>query len=120
MTNQSRNSIAFIVGVLISRKNSTSIYDYSIGVYFNFTINLNLGNIDAYDYTNHCHISGSGVNGNYSLFHYGNSSHITLNVVDNKFNGYDYSTNKHFSGSVNGNSISFYDYGTSKYYNYSI
>ena len=46
---------------------------------------VQLGNINIYDYDQGCHISGNGNNGDFSIYHYGDSHHINLKIEGNKF-----------------------------------
>lgn len=121
MTDPSRRAIAYIAANIISEAKTSAVYDYTVGKYFTFSIQVLGGNINAFDYTEGCHVSGSGNNRSFSLFHYGNNGHMSLNIEsNNSFSGYDYYSGKYFSGSVNGRNITIYDYGNSRYFNYSI
>lgn len=111
-----RRVIAYIAGCVISKRKSSTVYDYVTSSYFSFSINLSKSGVAVYDYANNCHISGSYL----SLYHYGEGSHIALQINGNNFTGFDYGGGCHFSGSLNNNSISLYDYGVGSYFNFLI
>ena len=58
-----RAGIAFIAGCLISKKQSSSVYDYSQSKHISISGDVQLGNVNIYDYDQGCHISGNGNNG---------------------------------------------------------
>lgn len=117
MKEHTRRAVAFIAARLVSRRRSSSVYDYKTGRHFNFSGDADSQRVSVYDYAESCHVSGSG-GPNFSLYHYGNSRHINLRVDGESFQGYDYDSSSHFSGRVNGNSVSLYDYGTGSHYNF--
>ena len=120
MNDNTRRAIALITGSIVAGKNPSSVYDYAFSKLFPFSRQASLTNVNVYDYTEKCHITGSGKNGNFSLYHYGNSKHITLEIKGNSFSGYDHHTTAHYNGQVNGTSISVYDYQHSQHFNYSV
>ncbi len=90
MTSSVKAAIAYIAGTLISGKHGTNVYDYSSGQYVLFSGNIAQSNINVFDYTHSCYITGNGSGSSYSLFHYGESSHLQLHIAGNQFNGFDY------------------------------
>lgn len=111
-----RRAIAYIAGCVILNKRSTAVFDYAKSQHYPFSVNLTESGIAAYDYTQHCHISG----GYSSLYHFGERHHLSLKIDGDRFSGFDYGERCHFSGSVSGNSVSMFDYGVGSYFNYSV
>lgn len=120
MNSNQRACVAGIANAIVNKKKINSIYSYELSTYISISGTINENNINVFDYSRSCHVSGRGSGqGKYNLFDYGFSKHITLNINNEKFDGFDYMSNKHFSGTVRGNSVSMYDYETGKYYDYS-
>ncbi len=120
MDDHTKRAVAYIAGRLISKTNSSSLYDYKLSKYFTFSGEVLLKNISIYDYEFRCFIGGTGSVNSFSLYHYGNQKHLSLNLNGNQFSGYDYHKSSNFSGTVSGNSISLYDYESSQYFDYSL
>ena len=95
------------------------MFDYTRSEYFTFSGKVTESVVSAYDYTERCHISGSGRSGSFSLYHYGERKYIRLQVDGRKFRGYDFGSG-HFSGTVSGRSVTLFDYEHSTWHNYSI
>ncbi len=120
MNSNQRACIAGIANAIINNKRINSVYSYEMKAYISVSGTVNGSNVNIFDYSRSCHISGCGNGqGEYSLFDYGLSKHITLNIKKEKFDGFDYMSNKHFSGTVRGNTVNLYDYETCKYYDFS-
>ncbi len=120
MKSNQRACIAGIVTALKANKEINSIYSYELSKYIILSGTANNQNIQLYDYSRSCHLTGNGDSyGSFNLFDYGERKHITLNVKLNQFDGYDYGSRFHFSGTINNNSVSLYDYETRKFYSFS-
>lgn len=120
MNSNQRACIAEIANAIITKKKITSIYSYELSTYISISGTADENNVNIFDYSRSCHISGRGDRcGKYNLFDYGLSKHITLTIKGDKFDGFDYTSNKHFSGTVRRNSVNLYDYETGKYYDFS-
>jgi len=115
MEHSKRKAIAYIVGRIISGKESGAIYDYKNSSYSNFSGNIKEP-INIYDYSRASYLTGNKS----SIFDYKSGKYISLNIKNTNFSGYDYESEKYFSGTVNSNSISLYDYDGNTYYNFSI
>ncbi len=117
MKDCTRRAIAYVVGRKSSGRNSSNVYDYSVGSHHPFGGTVNNDSVAVYDYTERCHVGGTLPN----IYHYGNNNHINLRINQGgQFSGYDYDECCHFSGNVSGNKVSIYDYGVSAYFSFSI
>ena len=67
MNKESKATIAYIVGKLISKKNTSSIYDYEQAKHINISGEVNEKNVNIYNYDKGCHYSGSNSGSNYSI-----------------------------------------------------
>lgn len=116
MNDHTRRAVACIAAAVRKGK-AGSVYDYAASRYFTFSASVEGGQVSAYDYEQHCHISGTLP----SLYHYGNRNHLTLNVKpDGNLEGYDYASGNHFSGKVDASgSVSVYDHEQRRYFSYS-
>jgi hypothetical protein len=120
MNSNQRACIAGIANAIVNNKKINSVYSYELSTHISISGTVSASNINIFDHSRSCHISGSGNGeGKYSLFDYGLSKHITLNIKNEKFDGFDYMSNKHFSGTVCKNSVNLYDYETGRYYDFS-
>lgn len=120
MNSNQRACIAGIANAIINKKKITNVYSYEIATYISVSGTVNESNVNIFDYSRSCHISGRGDgHGKYNLFDYGLSKHITLTIKDDKYEGFDYMSNKHFSGTVRENSVNLYDYETNRFYDFS-
>lgn len=120
MNEPARRAVAYIAGRVLSGRSSSAVYDFGCSKYFSFSGKITESKVSAYDYTEQCHIGGSGHSGSFSLYHYGAQNHISLRVSGRKFRGFDYGSGGHFSGAVNGRSISVYDYQQCAWFGYTI
>jgi hypothetical protein len=110
-----RRAIAYIIGRIVTGKDSRTIYDHAHSSYFNFSGTIS-DDVSVYDHTRTSFISGNQS----SLYDHGTGQYINLKVQDNKFSGYDHESFSNFNGDVNESSISFYDYFDRSYYSFSI
>jgi hypothetical protein len=110
-----RRAIAYIVGRIISGKESGAVFDFKDSSYFNFMGDIG-SSISVFDYSRSSYLTGDKS----SIFDYNSGKYITLNIEGINFSGFDYESGKYYSGIVNSNSISFFDYDGSSYYNFSI
>lgn len=115
-----RAAVAYVAGRAISRRGSSSVYDYSASGHRSISGSVTEGGVSVYDHTECCHFSGSGNGSSYRLYHYGESAHVSLSINGESFSGYDYGTSSHFSWRVSGASVSLYDYSDSRHYSYSV
>lgn len=116
MDDGTRADIAYIAGRLISRRQASSVFDYTKAKYVIISGTVNDNNISIFDHNRSCHIAGNVS----SLFDYGRGAHLSLTINGQNFSGFDYSGGGHFAGTVNGTSITIFDYANSKNYIYSI
>lgn len=120
MTDEGRASIAYTAGRVISRHNSTHLFDYKRSKYVAFSGSVSDTFVQIYNYDYSGHITGNGFGGILNLFDYHRSSHVQLRITGTSFSGFDYATGSHFSGSVSGQNINVYDYREGQYFNYSL
>lgn len=120
MNSSTRNSIAYIAGVLSSGVNSSALYDYSEGRYKFIDGRVTPNAVDIYDYNQASHVSGTGRDGHLSIYHFGSGNYIDLLVQGDRFRGYDYGSSSHFEGTIQARNVSLYDFGEGKYFNYSL
>ncbi len=109
MNERTRRAVAYIAGCVSSGRSSSAIYDCSCSRVFGFSGKVTESKVAAYDYSEQCHIGGSGRDGTFSLFHYGDQSQISLRVEGRKFRGFDYGSGGQFSGTVSGRTVSVFD-----------
>lgn len=117
MKNHTRPVIAAIGGALVNNASYTHVYDHGVGAFRTIGCKISSGNVEAYDYDNGVHISGSLPS---SVYHYGDSGFLEVKHSGSKFEGYDYLTGTFFEGSVSGHTINLYDYETASFYSYSL
>lgn len=115
-----RRAVAYIAGRASSGRSSSAVFDYTRSRYFSFSGRVTESAVSAFDYSEHCHIGGSGHSGSFSLYHYGGQQHIRLQVDGRKFRGYAYGSGGHFSGTVNGRSVAIFDFEHSTWHTYAI
>jgi hypothetical protein len=114
MQPEPRRAVAYIAARLISKRNGSSIYDFTTGggyTHFSGTVS---DNVSIFDHTANAHVSGSSQ----QFYHHGTSAHISLSISGKSFSGYDYGSSSHFSGSVNQSNVTLFDYSESKYFQY--
>lgn len=115
MEHLKRRAISYIVGRILSGKESGAVFDFKDSKYYNFSGEI--GNtISVFDYSRSSYLTGDKT----SIFDDYSKKYISLVIEGIVFSGFDYESGEHFSGNVNSNSISFYDYDGSTYYNFSI
>jgi hypothetical protein len=116
MNQETRRAVAYIAARLAGQRDSGVVYDYDARRHFNFSGHVEPGNIQVYDYSCRCHISGT----QQSLYHFGNRRHLTIDPRGANFTGYDYASRRFYSGHVAGALVSIYDHGTGRHHNYSV
>lgn len=116
MSPETRAAVAAITLAHASGRKISSIYDYSGDGHRNLSASVTADQVNAYDYTSGCHISGRLS----SVYHYGKGGHIEIKDKGNgKYGGYDYSSSSYFDVTISGKNVSLYDYGSSAYFNFS-
>ena len=121
MNDSVRRAVAYIAGRAVNGGRASSVYDYAIGKFTNFSGDVSERSVSVYDFDASCHISGSRTGNRLSLYHYGVGGHINVALEKGgKLSGYDFSSGSHFSGTVAKNSVNIYDFGLAKYFNYSL
>ena len=114
MKPHTRRVTAYIAARLVSRADTTNIYDNTEAQNYSFSGNVSKGNVSIYDHAQQCQIRGTPRN----LFHYGNAKYINLSVSGNNFKGFDADSNSNFHGNVEARSVSIYDPEAKRYFSY--
>ena len=120
MKPHTRRAIAYIVGRLVSGKESTAVYDYDAAKHFSFSGAVAPGACSVYDYERECYIASPEGGGAEALFHHGNDKYVSLEIVGENFEGYDNDSERHFGGTVTEQSIALFDREDGRYHNYAI
>jgi hypothetical protein len=121
MKDSTRARVAAAVGAAVTKRNISSVFDYSAGAHRMTSVKVTDARVTGFDHTSGTHFSGSSTSiEKLDFFDYETSAHVQLRLTDQSFTGFDYHTSSHYSGRVKGNSISIFDYQTSKHYNYSV
>jgi hypothetical protein len=115
-----RRIVAFILGRIISGKDSSSIYDCDTYSYSNIEGDFVSEKIDVFDSERRRFLSGNKANDNISLFDYLSGKFIEIKINGCGFDGYDYEDSELFNGEVLDDKISIFDYHDSKRYDYTI
>lgn len=116
MTNETRRCVAVIAYMMIVGKGACSVFDYTLGGYYNMGCTFSGNYISLFDYRRSCYISGYLPN----LFDYSTASYINLRRGTNTVDGFDYHTASYFNVTINGSSVTIFDYQMSRYYMYSV
>lgn len=120
MNNDIRRVIAYIIGKIILKKDSNTIYDHSSSSFKNIEGDVNESQINIFDKDLNRLFTGTGIKNNYSIYDYG-SRKITEMKIDNlEFEGYDHESSKYFTGKVEDEEIIIYDFQDSKYHRYTV
>ena len=119
MNGKARACIAYIVGRLISGKDSAGVFETSQSIHFGFSGNVTSTVVSIHDFESNCAVVGKGDGIRLHLHDFGSSSELSLKIKGKQFSGYENGTSKHFNGSVNTNRVSIYDYEDSTWYHYS-
>ncbi|PYP83397.1 MAG: hypothetical protein DMG65_24505 [Candidatus Angelobacter sp. Gp1-AA117] len=114
MKSHTRRAIAYIAGRLVSKADTSNIYDNTEGQNYSYTGNVSKKGVSIYDHAQQCEIKGTPRN----LFHHGNSKYINLSVCGNNFRGYDSDSNSDFQGNVEARSVRIFDPEDKRYYSY--
>lgn len=104
-----RRVVAFVVGRVVSGKQSNGVFDQAAGKQFNFTGEFAATRLTLRDHNEGCEFKGLGGSGLFTLSHPNNGKPITLKVNGNNFEGFDYDSAKRYRGSVEGNRVSLHD-----------
>jgi hypothetical protein len=105
MKPHTRRAIAYIAARLISKADTTNIYDNSEARNYSFSGNVGKGNVAIYDHEQQCEIRGTPKN----LFHHGNSKYINLRTWGKGFKGFDSESDTSFHGNVESRNVTLYD-----------
>ncbi len=122
MNTEVRAIVAYIAGLLLTGKKSTSVLDHTSGKQRHVSSELSENTVNVFDHDLGCYIGGDIKGTTFSLFHHGHLHHIDLNIdVDQDiFEGFDYGASCHFSGTVSNDSIKIFDFAEGNYFEYSI
>ena len=115
-----RAVVAYVVGRLISGKESSSVYDFAANDYTSLGGHVSPSSVNVFDYTHRCNCSGGGNGRTLILFHYGVGKHVSLKLQADRFSGYDYDSESRFSGVVRHHLVRIYDSELRRYFSYSI
>jgi hypothetical protein len=116
MTNETRRCVAVIAYMMIVGRGACSVFDYTLGGYYNMGCTFSGNYISLFDYRRSCYISGYLPN----LFDYSTASYINLRRGTNTVDGYAYHTASYLNVTINGSSVTIFDYQMSRYYMYSV
>jgi hypothetical protein len=119
MNGKARACIAYIVGRLVSGRDSAGVFDIARSEHFGFSGNVTPAIVSIHDFERNCAVVGEGDGTRLQLHDFGSSSELSLKIKGKQFSGYENATSKHFNGSVNNNRVSVYDYEDSTWYHYS-
>jgi hypothetical protein len=111
-----RRAVAYIVGRLVSEKDSDSVYDHEADELFSFGGKISSTAVDVYDYERRCAVGGSL----HALYHAGNRKQVRLEIMGHEFSGYDDDTGKPYSGIVKSGLVTIYDPEVKKHFHYSV
>jgi hypothetical protein len=119
MNGKARACIAYILGRLITGKDSAGVFEVSQSVHFGFSGNVTSTSVSIHDYERNCAVVGKGDGSRLHLHDFGSDSELSFKIKGKQFSGYEDGTSKHFNGSVTSNSVSIYDYEDSTWHRYS-
>jgi hypothetical protein len=113
-----RAVIAYVASRLISRAESSFIFDFSARGHRSMGGTVSETSVNVYDFSESCQLTGQMSNGCFQLFHHGERVHVSIEILGESFSGYDHLTGRHFSGVVNGPKVSINDEGDLRCYAY--
>lgn len=118
MTPGVRAVIAYVASRLISRAESSFIFDFSARGHRSMGGTVNEMCVNVYDFSENCQLTGQMSNGCFQLFHHRERVHVSVEILGESFRGYDHGTGRQFSGVVNGPKVSIKDEGDLRHYAY--
>ena len=116
MTNETRRCVAVIAYMMIVGRGACSVFDYTLGGYYNMGCTFSGNYISLFDYRRSCYISGYLPN----LVEYSTASYIDPGGRANTGGCYAYHTASYLNVTINGSSVTIFDYQMSRYYMYSV
>lgn len=119
MNEKARACIAYIVGRMISGRDSAGVFETSQAAHFSFSGNVSPSLVSVHDIERNCAVIGKGDGVRLHLHDFGSATELSLKIKGKQFSGYEIGTSKPFNGSVNSNTVSVYDYEDSTWYHYS-
>ena len=118
MTPGLRAVVAYVACRLISRAESSFIFDFSARGHRSMGGTVSESCINVYDFSENCQLTGHMSEGAIQLFHFGENVHVSLEIFQESFRGYDHSTGRYLSGVVRGSRISIKDEADLRHYAY--
>lgn len=118
MNGKARACIAYILGRLVTGKESAGVFDNSQSIHFGFSGNVTSTVVSIHDFERNCAVIGKGDGTRLYLHDFGSNTELNLKIKGKQFSGYEEGTSKHFNGSVKSNTVSVYDYEDSTWYHY--
>ena len=115
-----RAVIAYIAGRLITDRAAKSVYDYTSEVTSSFSGTVTSEEIDVFDETEGCSITGKPEGSKFSLLHHGDGNTLDLEIKGVLYEGFDTADGNHFNGNVKKDTVSLYDYSDGYYYTYQL
>jgi hypothetical protein len=115
-----RRIVAYVIGRIISQKESHTIFDYDSSSYSNIEGDVKTSKIDVFDSEQKRLLSGDMSEDNLSLFDYLSGKFVEIKINGREFDGYDYEYSQLFNGEVSEDKISIFDFHESKRYDYTI
>jgi hypothetical protein len=119
MNGKARACIAYILGRLITARDTAGVFDIAQSQHFGFSGNVTSTTVSIHDYERNCAVVGKGDGTRLHLHDFGSNCELSLKIKGKQFSGYENGTSKHFNGSVTSNSVAVYDYEDSTWYHYS-
>ena len=100
MNTDSRASIAYLAGCLITERDASAVFDLNRGRLVNISGLTRQGMVNVYDNERQCHISGRGQQGVFKLYDFGKRAYVDLRLTGNEFSGLDQDSSSQFKGHV--------------------
>ena len=113
-----RAVVAYVASRLITKAESSFIFDFSAGGHRSMGGTVSEACINVYDFSENCQLTGHMTGGAFQLFHHGDRVHVSLEIIGETFRGYDQIAGRHFSGAVNGARVSLKDDADLRGYTY--
>ncbi len=113
-----RAVVAYVASRLITKAESSFIFDFSVRGHRSMGGIVTEPCINVYDFSENCQLTGHMSGGSFQLFHHGERVHVSLEIFGQAFRGYDQSAGRHFSGVVNGARVSITDEADLRRYAY--
>jgi hypothetical protein len=115
-----RRIVAYVLGRIITHKDSQTVFDFDSSSYSNIEGDVQTEKIDVFDSERKRLLSGDMDNNNVSLFDYLSGKFVEIKINGRSFDGYDYEYSQLFNGEVEDDKISIFDCRDSKRYVYTI